>query len=406
VKKSIRLAVVIAPALATLGFGTAFHAAEQESRVTYRVRALESLGGTNSRGNGINDWGLVSGFSNRANATRRATVWVHGHALDLGTLGGNHSSVAWSGLANHSLVVGISQTNTLQTRSDGWSCRAFFPGSDATYVCVGFVWDWGSQKLKPLPTLGGDNGFAANANNLRQVVGWAETSVSDPSCVNPADPGFLPVLWDLRRNTTIALRPFGSDTAGAATAINDRGQVVGISGTCDQSVGRKTARHAVMWENGRVEDLGNLGADTWNTPTAITTRGDIIVGFANTPGADPDDPVFHAWLWTERDDIACTKLPGKNICDLGTLDDAAGTSEAWGVNDRGQVVGTACSPTGDCRAFLWENGEMKDLDLLKRNYPHRLLNAQDINNVGQITGRAQISSTSFEAFIATPTRRD
>ena len=32
------------------------------------------------------------------------------------------------------------------------------------------------------------------------------------------------------------------DTSGAATAINDDGLVVGISGTCDQAVGRHTAR--------------------------------------------------------------------------------------------------------------------------------------------------------------------
>lgn len=159
----------------------------------------------------------------------------------------------------------------------------------------------------------------------------------------------------------------------------------------------------MLWENGTVKDLGNLGADTWNTPTAITLRGDIIVGFANSPAADPDDPKFRAWLWTERDDIACAKLPGTDICDLGTLD-LGGTAEAWGVNELGQVVGRSCSPSGDCRAFLWENGEMKDLDRLKGTYPHRLFDAMDINNLGQITGRARTSS-GFEAYIATPNRR-
>ncbi|PYJ70639.1 MAG: hypothetical protein DME75_08930 [Verrucomicrobia bacterium] len=45
------------------------------------------------------------------------------------------------------------------------------------------------------------------------------------------------------------------DTSGAATAINDNGQIVGISGICDQAVGRHTARHAVLWENGTVTDI-------------------------------------------------------------------------------------------------------------------------------------------------------
>jgi hypothetical protein len=38
-------------------------------------------------------------------------------------------------------------------------------------------------------------------------------------------------------------------------------------------------------------------------------------------------------------------------------------------------------------------------------HPHLILNAMSINNLGQITGRARISSTEFEAFIATPARR-
>ena len=48
------------------------------------------------------------------------------------------------------------------------------------------------------------------------------------------------------------------DTSGAATAINDNGQIVGISGICDQAVGRHTAKHAVLWENGTVTDIGRL----------------------------------------------------------------------------------------------------------------------------------------------------
>ena len=400
-----RLVVIASAALAMIGYGTGFEAAEQDAEVTYKVQPLSSLGGNSSRGNGVNDWGLVTGFSNLTDdAARRATLWFHGHQIELRTLGGTNSSVAWSGQNNSGLVVGIAQTDKLQTRRDGWSCRAFFPAPDrAKYTCLGFVWEWG--RMRPLPTLGGDNGFAARANNTRQVVGWAETTVVDPSCTFPDQLQFRAVLWDLHTNQTLELPPFDGDSSGAATAISDRGQVVGISGDCDQSVGRRTARHAVLWEDGTVKDLGNLGADTWNTPTAITKDGDIIVGFANAPGADPDDPGFRAWLWTERHDIACPKLPGTNICDLGTLDDGNGTAEAWGVNGRGQVVGTSCSPTGNCRAFLWENGGMKDLDLLKGNYPHLLLNAMDINNLGQITGRAQTSS-GFEAFIATPKRRN
>jgi uncharacterized membrane protein len=114
--------------------------------------------------------------------------------------------------------------------------------------------------MKPLPTLGGDNGFATGANNRRQVVGWAETDVVDDTCEeNVQVLQFRAALWDLWRDETHELPPLGTDSSGAATAINDRGQVVGISGDCDQAVGRFTARSAVIWENGVPRKLDDLG---------------------------------------------------------------------------------------------------------------------------------------------------
>jgi probable HAF family extracellular repeat protein len=296
---------------------------------------------------------------------------------------------------NGGLIVGLTQTDEAQDRPD-WSCGAFLPSNE--YICVGFVWEQG--QMTALPTLGGQNGFASSANNRRQVVGWAETTMLDPSCTEKPKPQFLAVLWDLNTGQTIELPPYpGGDqpnSTSAATDISDEGHVVGISGDCDQAVGRKSARHAVMWKDGMVNDLGNLGSDTWNTPTAVAPRGDIVVGFANTP-----EGVLHAWLWTERDDIPCSKRPNTNICDLGTLE-PGGSAQAWGVNKRGQVVGTACKPDGYCRAFLWENGEMKDLEKLVGNFKYQLLNAMDINNRGHITGRAVVAPNVFETFIASP----
>lgn len=370
----------------------------------YLVETLPSLGGSSSRGNGVNSWGLASGFSNRPGDTaRRATVWFGGRITNLGTLGGANSSVGWSGQNESGLVVGIAQTRAPQTRSDGWSCRQFFPGDKrAAYQCVGFVWEWG--RMRALPTLGGRNGFAASANDRRQVVGWTETAHSDPTCTNPDDRGFTAVRWDLIRHSAVRLAPYGTDSASAATAISNRGHVVGISGDCDQAVGRRSARNAVMWHRGEIVNLGNVGGDSWNTPTAITPNGDIVVGFANAPGAPAEAPRLRAWLWTLREDIACAKLTGTDICDLGTLD-VDGTAEAWGVNARGQVVGTACPTSGNCRAFLWEHGEMKDLNRFKGSYPLNLENAMDISETGRITGRARVSATVFEAYSATSQRR-
>lgn len=402
-EQKTRMMAVALASVAIFSLGVGFEASEEPLEREYKVRLLGSLGGTSSRGNGINDSGVVSGFSNLATGGRRAAVWRIEQSdtpTEIAPLGGRHNSAGWSGMTNSGLVVGITQTDDPQTRPD-WSCGAFLPSNE--YTCVGFAWEDG--RVRQLPTLGGENGFAASANNRRQVVGWSETTLLDPSCTDTPKPQFLATLWDLATDQTIELPPYpGGDrpnSTSAATAISDEGHVVGISGDCDQAVGRKSARHAVMWRDGDVIDLGNLGSDTWNTPTAITPRGDIVVGFANAPGADDVNPTFRAWLWTERGDIACARLPGTNICDLGTLE-PGGSSQAWGVNDRGHVVGTACTPQGYCRAFVWKNGRIRDLEKLVGKFPYQLLNAMDINNLGQVTGRSVVAPGVFQTFVATP----
>jgi probable HAF family extracellular repeat protein len=401
-----RVIALVTTAVALIVAGGNARGFQRQEQPAYRIQELQDLGGGDARGNSINDWGLVAGFSNiEGNTARQAMIWFLGRPSELPGLGGPNSSVTWPGQNNTGLVVGIAQTSTAQTRVDGWSCRGFFPGPDARkYTCLGVAWEWG--RARALRAFGTDNSFAASANNLWQVVGWAETPQTDPSCINPTDKGFHAVLWDLNRNRTVALLPYRKsedgekDTASAATAINDRGQVVGISGTCDQSIGRHSARHAVLWENGTATLLKS-DATSWNTPTAITERGDIIVGFANTLGADPVQPTLRAVLWTSRDDL-CPKVRGTNMCDLGTIDDDT-SAQAWGVNERGQVVGTSCG-TGGCRAFLWENGKMQDLNEFKGDYPHTLESAMDINVFGQIGGRARMTATEAVAVVATPLR--
>ncbi|HZD02740.1 MAG TPA: hypothetical protein VFA46_21875 [Actinomycetes bacterium] len=63
-------------------------------------------------------------------------------------------------------------------------------------------------------------------------------------------------------------------------------------------------------------------------------------------------------------------------------------SAATAINDRGQVVGMSCGADG-CRAFLWENGVMKDLNaLVAPGYQGRPVFANDIDDAGQLTGQA------------------
>ena len=356
----------------------------------YTITDLPSLGGTNSRANSINNRGWLAGYSNLpGNQSRHAALWRDGALTDLGTLGGPNSNVTWSVKSNSGLVAGISQTATPDPLGEVWSSTAFYPGATGSgYINLGFAWENG--QMRPLPTLGGNNGFATGANSRGQIVGWAENTVQDPTCVPPQQLQFRPVVYGPKANQISELPLFAGDTSGAATAINEHGQAVGISGICDQAVGRHTAKHALLWDKkGRVADIGNLGAPWWNTPTNINQRGDIV-GFAGDP-AFPEGDILHGFIWTAKDGIKpLGALPGHIH------------SEAYGINEKRQVVGVSCDANFvDCRAFIWENGVMKDLnDLKPASYTARLEQAKDINEEGEIAGRSIDATGVRKAFLA------
>lgn len=360
----------------------------------YQVRNLGSLGGTSSSGISINNAGLVSGSSNLAgDQSMHAALWLNGSAFDLGTLGGANSGITWPVKNDYGVLVGIAETAQVDPLGENWSCSAFFPSATG-HVCVGFVWRWGH--MQALPTLGGNNGFAAGANNRGLIVGWAENAVHDATC-DPASKQvlqFKPVVWGPDEHDIHALPLIGGDTSGAATAINDRGQIVGISGICDQAVGRYSAIHAVLWQNHTATDLGNLGVLAWNTPMAINQRG-VVVGFANAPGGgNAGNFNAHAFVWTRSGGMR----------DLGLLpgDDY---SEALSINDHGAIVGESCNATTNvCRAVLWRNGTMVDLNtLVAPGYGDHLASANDINDAGEITGQATHAAAVSSAFLAVPT---
>jgi probable HAF family extracellular repeat protein len=373
---------------------TPVHAQKPEAikaKSQYQVSELPTLGGTSSAGNSINNQSWAAGYSRlTGNPSRHAALWRNGALSDLGTLGGPNSSVTWNVKNTQGIIVGISQTADPEPLGEAWSSAAFYTGPFTVgFINLGFVWE--QNQMRSLPNFpGGHNGFATGANNLRQAVGWAENGVHDGDCVSPQVLRFLPAKWTLGPPDQIQDLPlFPGDTSGAATAINDNGQIVGISGICDQAVGRHTARHAVLWENGSVIDLGNLGAQWWNTPTAINQRGDIV-GFAGDPAFVEGD-IFHAFMWTREDGI-------RHLKPLRNRTPEHVDSEAYGINEARQVVGVSCDADFvDCHAVIWDHGNIPtDLNDLKGGFPKRLETAKDINDKGEITGR------TFNAGVRTP----
>jgi probable HAF family extracellular repeat protein len=372
-----------------------------EARRQYQVSDLPGLDGTSNGGNSINDRAWAAGYARLPDRNRHAGLWRNSLLTDLGTLGGPNSSVTWNVKNTAGIIVGISQTADPEPLGEAWSSAAFYSTpNNVGYINLGFVWEDGQGPMRGLPNFpGGNNGFTTGANNLRQAVGWAENDVHDPMCVSPQVLQFRPAVWTLGPPDQIQDLPLiAGDSSGAATAINDNGQIVGISGICDQAVGRHTAKHAVLWENGTVTDIyPNAPAPWWNTPTAINQRGDVV-GFAGDP-AFVEGEILHAFMWTKEDGI-------RKLKPLQHRTPEHVDSEAYGINEARQVVGVSCdADLVDCRAVIWDHSNTpRDLNDLKApGYSAMLASAKDINNAGQITGRAVDPITGvLTAYLAVP----
>jgi len=356
----------------------------------YSVVELGELGGTAGSANGINDRGWVTGADNLpGDLTSMATLWVNGSTIPLGNLGGPNSAVAWPVKNNNGVIVGISELPDADPLGENFSCWPFFAAAVPTgRICKGFRWQNG--QMTPLPPFpGGYSSYATGVNNQGQVVGWAENGIHDPTC----DPSFQilqfrAAIWE-PDGTMQELPPLPGDSTSAATAINDLGQVVGISGDCGIAVGSVSAKHAVLWRNAIPIDLGNIGGDAWNTPTAINNQG-IVIGFANTgPGTLR---TFEAFIWTQAAGMKPLGLLPGDI-----------RSEALGINEKGQVVGLSRGGPHLFRAFLRQNNELFDINQLTLSGSPFLLYAGDIDQQGHIVGEAlDLDTGEAPGFLATP----
>ena len=174
-------------------------------------------------------------------------------------------------------------------------------------------------------------------------------------------------------------------TKGQVNAINNAGQMAGISTTASEQW------HAFFWSaRGGMVDLGTLGNGEFSTASGINNSGQVI-GESTTLAGDPfEDPTLwdteHAFLWTAEG----------GMIDLGTL---GGTlSRANAINDSGQVVGRSETASGESHAFLWTaEGGMVDLGTLGGPFSTAYL----INNLGQVAGQGEIPSGEWHAFLWT-----
>jgi probable HAF family extracellular repeat protein len=401
-KRNIGPALVV---IALMGLPTLAEAQKVSAPLPhYTVMNLGTLGGSQSNGYaGVTNNGWVAGDSflgrvgrEPADATEHAFVWRDGVMTDLGTLGGLNSGAAYPIKDNHGLIVGQAQGFQVDPKGESWgqAYGCIIQGTPAACdgwenVQLGYLWQNGV--MTELPPIGGNNSSAFGVNNRGQVVGLAETATPDSSCVLPQVLDYKAVVYGPKRGEVHELPTFPGDAVAGATAINDNGDVVGFSGSCVVPT-FPSGVHAVLWRNGSVFDLGGLGGVLNNAANAINNAGQIA-GQSDLPG----DTITHAALWQT----------GTRPTDVGTLPGGEGDVfiVANDINARGQVVGASCDASFNCRAWLWDNGVIIDLNsLIPPGSPLYLTWGGGINDLGEIAGSAVLKSNPNEApaFLAIP----
>jgi probable HAF family extracellular repeat protein len=167
------------------------------------------------------------------------------------------------------------------------------------------------------------------------------------------------------------LPPLPGGVFSQAHAINDRGEVAGVSN------GQFHGQRATLWENGTPRNLGILDGALTSVATGINSHGQVA-GFSLATGGDK------AWLWDEAGGMR----------DIGLLPGATGC-QAHGINDDAQVVGW-CATSEGRRAFLWTAGTFTDLGTLANSSAE----ARAINDAGQVAGLsfARVPIGNFHAF--------
>ena len=325
------------------------------SAQTYTFTLLDTLGGSRSFAQAINNSGQVVGYSYlTGNTFRHATVWNGAAATDLGAPFGGDSfalSINNSG-AIAGLDIGIRGTGTNVFRPMVWD------GSGVSDL---------SLLQTPSPTPFGiafainDAGVVAGESRSSQGLGatvWNGSSVSylNPTCCGPeslfeesharainnagqvagyASVGGIGVatVWN---ETSYTFLPTGGSLGSFAFGINDLGMVVGsVSAT-------SSTNHGALWLDGTLIDLSILGGDS-GSANDINNVGQIV-GSSRLVGSQ----FSSASLWTSTSYVDLNDYLEPNMAAAGWH-----LETAVAINDNGWIIGdTVNTLTGQRQSYV------------------------------------------------------
>lgn len=334
---------------------------------TYTLTDLGTLGGHHGDALAISDAGIVTGAANIAPRSTRG----HAYAWQNETMRDLASDLPYV----RSVGTGVSQSGQIT----GWAYNK-------RNRPVAWVFDGKTRRLD-LPRFRYGRALAISDTGIVVGVSQSPWKIGD----------VLPQrAWVAYRGETKAhdLGTLGGLFA-VAQAVNDDGVVVGKSDIArkpsDSTLG---PTHAFVWQAGRMRDLGTLSGGRNSAATAVSNRGEIV-GFGET-----GDGTTQAFVHN-----------GETLQPLTHPPQAWG-SIAYGINDRGTIVGSA---TWDGiggnrrRAVMWqrEGAVTRPIDLNaqldSRFLAHdwELETARAINEHGQIVGQGWHRGKR-RAFLLTP----
>jgi probable HAF family extracellular repeat protein len=308
-------------------FGAVFVATACHARI-FRWTDLGTILGGGTIPKAINNKGQIVGDNYTPDATiNHAFLWQDGVMTDLGTLGGDWADAA--DINDNGVIVGTSPTTT---------------GVFGFEVA-------GGGSMTEISQLAGATGI----NNDGVIVG-----VSADGHPAVLDGGGLTVL----------------PSPGSAGAVNDSGWVVGLLNVPIQ-VPPYSVKHAFIYRNGVLTDLGTLSAGYDAVATAINDSGLVVGSGKSLIGAY----VFeHACEWRNDAIVDIHVSPGPQ------------NSYCTGVNKRGDIVGQGYNNVGGFAYFPYYHFASGSHSLTLANDPGwQLVNFLDINDSGQIAAGAYLN---------------
>lgn len=250
----------------------------------------------------------------------------------------------------------------------------------------------------PLTGVEGERAGAFAMNDSGQVVGQVET----------AGHALHPFLWQRGRLTDLGVLEAGPDERGMARDVNARGDVVGSSD-------RGGRQRAVLWRKGHLVDLGDLGSGS-SYASAVNDRGQIV-GTSWTAAGEPRGFIWERGRmrdlgvggFTQPLDInnrgQVVGWSGRGVegpqhaflWQRGTVTwlQTSTMSRATAINDRGEIAGSVTDWTTEpiSRAVRWYHGTMTYLGFLPGG---NASGAIAINEHGVILGSGNVAPFSIE----------